>query len=61
MKYILPKGDKRMNDNPSEFLWRAFAATGDPTAYLNFTHSRRNETGYKGRSNENSESTGISS
>jgi hypothetical protein len=46
-------------DNSSEFLWRAFAATGDPTAYLNFTHSRRNEPGFEGRSNENTESTGF--
>jgi hypothetical protein len=52
-----------MIDNTSEFLWRAFASTGDPMAYLNFKHSRRDgtESGFEGRNNENNQDTGIGS
>jgi hypothetical protein len=46
-----------MIDNPSEHLWRAFAVTGDPMAYLHFSQNRYGKTGVEGKKNANDKST----
>ncbi|MCL2223741.1 MAG: hypothetical protein FWB96_02100 [Defluviitaleaceae bacterium] len=48
-----------MIDNGSEFLWRAFASTGDPMAYLDFSRNRLDKTGFEGTVNANDKSAGI--
>ena len=41
-------------------LWQAFAVSGNPIAYLEYTRNRNDNIG-KGRTNENRKITGIGS
>jgi len=40
-------------DFPTEYLWRAFAVTGDPMAYVDYAQNRKTGVGFEGRRVEN--------